>query len=234
MRYDVAGSTPSNYRVSTVVVTQAEGKRPSASIEFVDVPGISDKSTLTIGVLADTHLPFRLKRLPPQLLTVFHGVDLILHAGDVDQMEYIRPLEMIAPLYAVRGNLHFRPNELSHGGIELPFDLHFFLLGHHIVLNHGGWPHFWALAGDWFWEKLLEPGRKSANARIARRLMRMYPEADVIIFGHTHQPYQMRHGKTLVFNPGGVVPFKRLKPSVGRLILKPNEIMTELIPLDGK
>jgi len=203
-----------------------------APIDFVDVPGISNKSNLTIGVLADTHLPFRLKRLPAQLLAVFRDVDLILHAGDVDQMEYIRQLEMIAPLYAVRGNLHFKPNELSHGGIELPFDLHFSLLGYHLVLNHGGWPHFGALASDWFWEKLLEPSRKGANARIVRRLLRIYPYADVIIFGHTHQPYQARHGRTLVFNPGGVVPFDRLKPSVGRLILKPHEVIAELIPLD--
>ncbi|MCS7261412.1 MAG: metallophosphatase family protein [Anaerolineae bacterium] len=201
-------------------------------IEFVEVPGISDKSELTIGVLADTHLPFRLKRLPTQLLTIFRDVDLILHAGDVDQMEYIRPLEAIAPLYAVRGNLHFKPNELSHGGIELPFDLHFSLLGHHIVLNHGGWPHFWALASDWLWEKLLEPSCQRSNARIARRLLRMYPEAGVIIFGHTHQPYRVWHGKTLLFNPGGVVPFDRFKPSVGRLILKPDEVLAELIPLD--
>ncbi|PWH14897.1 MAG: hypothetical protein DDG58_12205 [Ardenticatenia bacterium] len=205
-----------------------------ALAKFVEVPGIANKTTLTIGVLADTHLPFRLKRLPAQLLTIFRDVDLILHAGDVDQMEYIRPLEMLAPLYAVRGNLHFNPNELSHGGIELPFELHFCLLGHHIVLNHGGWPHFWALAGDWFWEKILEPSRKRANARIVRRLLRMYPDADVIVFGHTHQPYQARHGKTLVFNPGGVVPFDRLKPSVGRLTLKPDEVMAELILLDEK
>ncbi|MGQ9501999.1 MAG: metallophosphoesterase family protein, partial [Anaerolineae bacterium] len=207
-------------------------KRKLAPVEFVDVPGISNRSNLTIGVLADTHLPFRLKRLPAQLLRIFRDVDLILHAGDVDQMEYIQPLETIAPLYAVRGNLHFKPNELSHGGIDLPFDLHFSLLGHHIVLNHGGWPHFWALAGDWFWEKLLEPSRKGANARIVRRLLRMYPYADVIIFGHTHQPYQAWHGKILVFNSGGVVPFDRLKPSVGRLILKPDEVVAELIPLD--
>jgi predicted phosphodiesterase len=182
-------------------------------------------------VLADTHLPFRLKQLPMQLLTIFRGVDLILHAGDVDQMEYVRPLEMIAPLYAVRGNLHFKPNELSHGGIDLPFDLHFLLLGYHIVLNHGGWPNFWALASDWFWEKLLEPSRKGSNARIARRLLRMYPYADVIVFGHTHQPYQARYGRTLLFNPGGVVPFDRFKPSVGRLLLKSDKVIAELIPL---
>jgi len=200
--------------------------------KFVDVPGITDKDNLKIGVLADTHLPFRLKQLPGQLLTIFCDVDLILHAGDVDQMEYLRPLEMIAPLYAVRGNLHFKPNELSHGGIELPFDLHFSLLGYHVVLNHGGWPNFWALASDWFWEKLLEPNRTRSNARIARRLLSMYPQADVIVFGHTHQPYQARHGKTLLFNPGGVAPLGRFKPSAGLLILKPDEVVTELITLD--
>ncbi len=202
------------------------------STGFVDVPGIAGKNTLRVGVLADTHLPFRLKRLPDQLLSIFRDVDLILHAGDVDRMEYLRPLEMIAPLYSLRGNLHFKPNELSHGGMDLPFDLHFLLLGHHVVLNHGGWPNFWALASDWFWEKLLERTRKSSNNRIARRLLSMYPQADVIIFGHTHQPYQARCGKTLLFNPGGVAPLGRFKPSVGRLIIRADEVIAELVPLD--
>ena len=50
------------------------------------VPGIEGKTELTVGVLADTHLPFRLKRLPGEIMDIFRGVDLILHAGDVDQL----------------------------------------------------------------------------------------------------------------------------------------------------
>jgi len=203
----------------------------TAMDNVVTVPGIQGKSRLVVGVLADTHLPFRLERLPPEIPDIFRGADLILHAGDVDQMEYLAPLAALAPLYAVRGNLHFKPTELSHGGLHLPVDVRFSLLGHRVVVNHGGWPHFWALAGDWFWEKLLEPSRKGSNARIARRLLRWYPEADVIIFGHSHHSYLERRGKTLVFNPGGVAPVDDTAPAVGRLHITRQHVVAETIPL---
>lgn len=205
---------------------------PTASHNLETVPGTEGKTSLTVGVLADTHLPFRLKHLPPAILQIFQGVDLILHAGDVDQLEHLEPLVALAPLYAVRGNLHFKPTELSHGGLDLPVDVHLSLLGHRLVVNHGGWPNFWALAGDWFWEKLLEPSRKGSNARIARRLLRWYPEADIIIFGHSHRSYVKRHGRTLLFNPGGVAPLDDWTPSVGRLRITPHEVAAEVIPIE--
>lgn len=203
-----------------------------ASDRVVSVPGIDGKASLTVGVLADTHLPFRLKQLPPTVARLFQGVDLILHAGDVDRLEYLAPLADLAPLYAVRGNLHFKPTELSHGGIDLPIAVHLSLLGHSIVVDHGGWPDFWALASDWFWEKLLEPSRKSSNARIARRLLRLYPDADAIIFGHSHRVYQERCGRTLLFNPGGVAPLDDWTPTVGLLHVTRGQIVAEVLPLE--
>jgi predicted phosphodiesterase len=197
------------------------------------VPGLEGKSALTVGVLADTHLPFRLKHLPNEVVHIFRGVDLILHAGDVDQLECLQPLVALAPMYAVRGNLHFKPTELSHGGMDLPVDLRFCLAGHSVIVNHGGWPDFWTLVSDWFWEKIFEPSRRHANPRIARRLLRAYPGADVIIFGHTHQPYQVRQGKTLLFNPGGVAPVGEYEPSVGKLHLTLQNVEAEIIPLSG-
>jgi predicted phosphodiesterase len=205
---------------------------PSVSHNLVTVPGIENRPNLTVGVLADTHLPFRLKQLPPAVPQLFRGMDLILHAGDVDQLEHLEPLVALAPLYAVRGNLHFKPTELSHGGLDLPVDVHLSLLGHHVVVNHGGWPNFWALAGDWFWEKLLEPSRKRSNARIVRRLLRWYPQADVIIFGHSHRAYLERRGRALLFNPGGVARLDDFTPSVGRLHITPHEVTAEIIALE--
>lgn len=196
------------------------------------VPAIEGKPELTVGVLADTHLPFRLKRLPGEIVDIFRGVDLILHAGDVDQLEHLQPLAELAPLYAVRGNLHFKPTELSHGGLHLPYDLRFSLAGRCVIVNHGGWPDFRALATDWFWEKILEPSRERSNVRIARRLLRMYPRADVIIFGHTHRPYQAWQAGTLLFNPGAVAPQRECRPSVGRLRLTPEGVTAEVILLD--
>ena len=36
-----------------------------------------------LGIVADTHVPQRLARLPDRLADALPGVDLILHAGDI-------------------------------------------------------------------------------------------------------------------------------------------------------
>lgn len=190
---------------------------------------LSKKSEVTIGVLADTHLPFRAKQLPAEIFPILRDVDLFLHAGDVDQSQYLADLLQMAPLYAVRGNLHF--TDFSHGGMDLPLDLQISLAGYNVVVNHGGWPDFWSLAGDWFMEKMLDRSRSRANSRLVRRLLAMYPRADVILFGHTHLPYRAWHSRVLVLNPGAVCRSRNRMPSVARLVLKPGRIQADIIPL---
>ena len=38
---------------------------------------------MKIGLISDTHIPEAMPELPGQVRTVFAGVDLILHAGDL-------------------------------------------------------------------------------------------------------------------------------------------------------
>lgn len=185
--------------------------------------------TVTVGVLSDTHLPYRMQHLPDEIFHIFQDVDLILHAGDVDRIGYLSDLAALAPLHAVRGNLHF--TDLSDGGHDLPLNLQLPIAGHSVVVDHGGWPDFWSKAGDWVIENLFKPGKDLLNQRIADRLVQLYPQADVIIFGHSHQPYQAWHDKTLIFNPGAVCPTSRQVPSVGRLYLGPGIAEAEVIPL---
>jgi putative phosphoesterase len=185
--------------------------------------------TVTIGVLSDTHLPYRLECLPLEVFRIFQDVDLILHVGDVDRIEYLNDLAALAPLHAVRGNLHFA--DLSDGGRGLPLELRFTIAGHDVVVNHGGWPDFWSKAGDWVAENLIKPGGDLLNQRIAHRLARLYPQADVVIFGHSHRAYQAEHNGTFIFNPGAVCPTPRQIPSVGKLYLGPDAVEAEVIPL---
>ena len=192
---------------------------------------LEHKPELRVGVISDTHLPYRMARLPQRVIELLRGVDIILHAGDVDRLDHLEPLRRLAPLYAVQGNVHFL--ELSDGGSELPVTLHLTLAGHHVVLTHGGWPDLWTKASDWVVEHLLGPGGERVNQRMARRLLRQYPEASVIIFGHTHRAYQAWHGDTLLFNPGGVCPSVGRVPSLGMLRLSPDHIEAQVIVLDG-
>ena len=60
--------------------------------------------TTRIGVVADTHSPEFAERLPDPLFDALRGVDLIVHAGDVNGPETLARLGRIAPVEAVRGD----------------------------------------------------------------------------------------------------------------------------------
>ena len=53
-----------------------------------------------IGLISDTHGLLR-----EEAMQALHGVDLILHAGDVGHPDILKTLETIAPVVAVRGNM---------------------------------------------------------------------------------------------------------------------------------
>ena len=188
---------------------------------------------VTIGVLSDTHLPYRLASLPPIIYNIFKDVDCILHAGDVDEIAYLSSLEKIAPLYAVRGNFHLQ--DLSSGGKNLPLDVKLTLAKRQIVLTHGhrpglmGWlfkvPEL-ILAAKW------ADGGRVVNEQIINRLQARYTEADIVIFGHSHAAYAKRMGRTLFFNPGSVAPSQHQMTSVGLLNLWPHKVDVQIIPLD--
>lgn len=59
---------------------------------------------MIIGVLSDTHIPKRAKKLPRIVLETFGHVDHIIHAGDVMTMDVINSLEELAPVTAIAGN----------------------------------------------------------------------------------------------------------------------------------
>jgi putative phosphoesterase len=58
------------------------------------------KSSITVGVISDTHGLLR-----PEALTALQGSDFILHAGDIGPAEILERLAEIAPITAVRGNV---------------------------------------------------------------------------------------------------------------------------------
>ena len=58
---------------------------------------------MRIGLLSDTHIPETEKKLPPELIEAFQGVDLILHAGDIYVPSVLDDLQRIAPVLDARG-----------------------------------------------------------------------------------------------------------------------------------
>lgn len=60
---------------------------------------------MRIGLISDTHLPLPQRPLPEaEIKRAFRGVDLILHAGDLNTIGILDWLETIAPVLAVYGN----------------------------------------------------------------------------------------------------------------------------------
>ena len=55
---------------------------------------------MLIGIISDTHGLLR-----PEAVLALRGSDLIIHAGDVGHPEILDELRLIAPTFAVRGNV---------------------------------------------------------------------------------------------------------------------------------
>ena len=188
--------------------------------------------TFTVGLLSDTHIPHRLRQLPGTVLEALSGVDLILHAGDVDDPAALEPLRAIAPVYAVRGNIH--PQDFSDGGKALPALVELQLAGRRLVLTHGHQP---GLVGFFLkgldviahWMRLTDNAK--LNRRMVRHLARLYPDADIIVFGHSHRARVERVGRALLVNPGAVCTVSGEQPTVARMRLGVERPEVEVIPL---
>ncbi|HWY06996.1 MAG TPA: metallophosphoesterase family protein [Candidatus Acidoferrales bacterium] len=59
---------------------------------------------MRIGIISDTHGLLR-----PEARQALSGVQLIIHAGDVGAPEILTQLKLIAPVFAVRGNVDTQP-----------------------------------------------------------------------------------------------------------------------------
>jgi putative phosphoesterase len=148
-----------------------------------------------VGVIADTHCPEFLDALPERVLEIFQGVDLILHAGDVNAEETLDALRRIARVEAVRGD-HDR---LLPG---LPASREITVEGKRIVIVHGERSHWIEEPQTLLWT--LSLGYFQPHARLSRVLRRRFPGADAIVYGHTHRPRSETIDGTLLFNPGAV------------------------------
>ncbi|HET7490145.1 MAG TPA: metallophosphoesterase family protein [Acidimicrobiales bacterium] len=132
---------------------------------------------VTALVLADTHLrPGRPGRLPDAVYRALEGADVVLHAGDIVTADLLHELSGWAPVHAVLGNNDHDPalSALPERRLEV-------IAGVRVAMVHDSGP---------------AAGR-------AGRLRRWFPDAGVVVFGHSHIPMDEEgvDGQVL-FNPG--------------------------------
>jgi len=197
-----------------------------------------EKPILTLGAVADTHIPDRVNDLHPRLLPALRAarVDHIVHAGDISVARVLEALRAVAPVTAVRGNrdlLAWRlrmVERLELGGVK-------------IALMHGHGGLLWYLWDKWhFWRDGYRLERYlGLLLRTAGTLRNKGPAQDggparVIIFGHTHHPEILWYGDQLLLNPGSAsFGFRRgLTPNLALLRIYPaGRLEAEIVPLTG-
>jgi len=60
---------------------------------------------MKISVISDTHIPATCESLPQKVANLLKGADLIVHAGDLTELNVLDELKKIAPVEAVYGNM---------------------------------------------------------------------------------------------------------------------------------
>ncbi|NEK87011.1 metallophosphoesterase [Blastococcus saxobsidens] len=133
---------------------------------------------------SDTHVPKRARDLPHALWGEIEVADLVVHAGDWVDVALLDQLERRARrLEAVYGNN-------DHGALRerLPEIARFEVEGLRFAVVHE--------TGD----------AKGREARCAAR----FPDADVLVFGHSHIPWDTTAGSGLrLLNPGSPTDRRR-------------------------
>jgi hypothetical protein len=134
-------------------------------------------------LMADTHVPKRARDLPERLWRAVDGADLVMHAGDWVDVALLDQLEQrAARLVGVYGN-----NDGPALRARLPEVARVELDGVRLAVVH---------------ETGAAAGRE---ARCARR----FPDVDVLVFGHSHIPWDTTADGLRLLNPGSPTDRRR-------------------------
>jgi len=160
-----------------------------------------------LAVISDTHMPRGGRRLPLACVRVLKRADLILHAGDLFALSVLRELELHAPVAAVHGNVD-QPEVRA----LLPEARIVNADGARIAMVHDSGPR---------------EGR-------ATRLRRRFPDADAVVFGHSHLPlHETGDDGFQLFNPGSPTERRRApQHTMGVARARDGALDFELLALD--
>ena len=135
-------------------------------------------------IVSDTHLPVRAKDLPEPVWAAVDEVDVVVHAGDWVSVDLLDALQdRAARVVGVHGN-----NDGPELRARLPEVARVELAGVRFAVVH-------------------ETGQKAGRER---RCAAAYPDADVLVFGHSHIPWDTVADNGLrLLNPGSPTDRRR-------------------------
>lgn len=126
------------------------------------------------GILSDTHITSRTSLFDKLITRAFHDCDIIFHAGDITDHNILSVFKG-KTVHSVYGNMCSSITRQ-----RFPAKKIVTVSGYTIALCHG--------AGQ--------------RHNIEDRMLSLFPEADCIIYGHSHQPVCKKNGSMLIINPG--------------------------------
>lgn len=161
---------------------------------------------MKVVVLADTHTQGLSRHLPPSAWPYIETADYILHAGDVNDPGLLQDLTAFAPVTVVMGNTDSWAvrewGATDTAKVELG--------GIQIAMIH---------------DSGVRDGRR-------KRMRKTFPDARVVVFGHSHIPWNEDEDGLLLFNPGSPTWKRRAPfPSMGILWIENGEVEGEIFPV---
>ncbi len=181
---------------------------------------------MKIGVIGCTHIPQAMPALPEKIHQVFSGLDIILHVGDVTELNTLRELENNFTLtFAVAGE---QDSAELKKYVEPKRVVEF--TNRRIGMIHG---HRDETPVERRWFARLSSRFKAKPPPIdpIRYVLDQFDAVDAIVCGHTHRPYARMHNGVFVFNPGAAAPMGGNRPCVGILDVQPRSISGRIVYL---
>jgi putative phosphoesterase len=160
-----------------------------------------------VAVISDTHLPRGARQIPDACVASMRASDLILHAGDFTYPEVLEEIEALGPpVAAVHGNVD--SEELRQ---RLPEARVVDAGGAKIAMLHDAGP---------------------SHGRLERMRVR-FPEADAVVFGHSHIPLHEERDGFQIFNPGSPTDRRRQpQHTMGVAEIEDGRVRFKLVTLD--
>lgn len=161
---------------------------------------------MKVAVIADTHTNGMTRTVPMGAWPYLESADHILHAGDVVDPALLHELAALAPLTVVMGNCDGMDVRDWGAGETAQLTLDGVTIG-----------------------MVHDSGSKTGRHE---RMRALFPDARVVVFGHSHLPFNEDRDGLLLFNPGSPT-WKRQAPftSMGLLWIDNGTVEGEIFPV---